>query len=393
MIGRAIAVAALPACLCAAASGAGPALSGADAFNYVVGTQIFGPAYQFTDQPRLVEAAEVMRALGATVIKFQLSKGYADARGNAAAQHPGVHNLGDLAREEPAHRRVLDMPFAHYVLWAHSFAQPPECWRDGLSTNEAANEYREIHDLAVHLLKTYSGSGKAFYLGHWEGDGWLRGDVSRARDERVTPQAVQGMIDWLNTRQRAVDDAMRETAHEQVQVWNYAEVNHVKLAMREGRPAMVNRVLPGAAVDFVSYSSYDTAADPAELREALDYIASQLPPKPGIAGRRVFIGEYGFPRDRYTPAEQDRLSRQVMRVGLAWGCPFVLYWELYNNELDRAGRQRGFWMIDDQRVKQPVYETHRRYYEWARRRAAASGGTAPDDEFRRAASAFLEEMP
>ena len=52
------------------------------------------------------------------------------------------------------------------------------------------------------------------------------------------------------------------------------------------------------------------------------------------------------------------MSRVVMRTGLEWGCPFVLYWELYNNEIYPDGRQRGFWMIDDKGVKQPVYFTH-----------------------------------
>jgi hypothetical protein len=54
-----------------------------------------------------------------------------------------------------------------------------------------------------------------------------------------------------------------------------------------------------------------------------------------------------------------------MRTGLAWGCPFVLYWEMYNNEV-KDGRQRGFWLIDDQGDKQPVYFTLQQYYSNAR---------------------------
>ena len=62
---------------------------------------------------------------------------------------------------------------------------------------------------------------------------------------------------------------------------------------------------------------------------------------------------------------QDNLSRRVMRGGLEWGCPFVLYWEMYNNEV-RDGRQRGFWLIDNEGRKQPVYFTLQKYYEQAR---------------------------
>jgi hypothetical protein len=54
-----------------------------------------------------------------------------------------------------------------------------------------------------------------------------------------------------------------------------------------------------------------------------------------------------------------------MRTGLGWGCPFVLYWEVYNNEV-RDGRQRGFWLIDDIGRKQPVYLTLQQYYQNAR---------------------------
>ena len=361
--------------------------------NYVIGTQTFGAAYQFTDKPRLVETAEAIHALGATVIKFELSRRYADWHGNIATRNPDIQTLVQLARDEPAHRQVLDMPFAFYLLWAHPFGYRPENWRQGLSREAAAQEYRELYDLATHLLKTYAGSGKTFFLGHWEGDGWLRRNVAPFHDPEVTPEAVQGMADWLTVRQRAVDDAKRDVPHAGVELWHYTEVNHVKLALEEERPALVNRVLPRVPVDFVSYSCYDTQADPDLLRRALDYIESKLTPKAGLPGKRVFIGEYGFPAERHSPAEQDRLARQVMRTGLRWGCPFVLYWELYNNEVDPQGRQRGYWMIDDHGVRQPIYATHQRFYTWARQFTGPAGGTTTDAAFRTAAAAFLEDAP
>ncbi|MFA7005595.1 MAG: FAD-dependent oxidoreductase, partial [Verrucomicrobiia bacterium] len=365
------------------------ALSPVERFSYVIGTQTFGAAYQFTSKTRLVETAEAIRDMGATVIKFELARRYASPNGNVPVADPSIQSLADLAQREPSHRHVLDMPFAYYVLWAHTFNGGEGKWRHGFSKEDAAKEYREIYDLAAHLLKTYSDTGKTFFLGHWEGDGFLRGSVKKADDAKVTPEAAQGMADWLATRQRAVDDAKRDTPHRDVQVWHYTEVNHVKLAMDEGRPALVNRVLPQVPVDFVSYSSYDTAKDPALLKRALDYIESKLTPKPGIVGKRVFIGEYGFPATRHTPQEQDRLARGVMRAGLEWGCPFVLYWELYNNEVEPDGRQRGFWLIDDKGVKQPAYETHRRFLSWARTFVAGRKlrtGEAPTEvEFREAA--------
>jgi hypothetical protein len=43
------------------------------------------------------------------------------------------------------------------------------------------------------------------------------------------------------------------------------------------------------------------------------------------------------------------------------GVPVVLYWQIYNNALT-DGRQRGFWLIDDDARKQPVYFTLPQYY-------------------------------
>jgi hypothetical protein len=45
--------------------------------------------------------------------------------------------------------------------------------------------------------------------------------------------------------------------------------------------------------------------------------------------------------------------------------PVRLYWEMYNNEV-RDGRQRGFWLINDEGRRQPVYFTLQKYYEEAR---------------------------
>jgi hypothetical protein len=39
---------------------------------------------------------------------------------------------------------------------------------------------------------------------------------------------------------------------------------------------------------------------------------------------------------------------------------------MYNNEVDKDGKQRGFWLIDDKGVKQPVYYVHQRLLQWAR---------------------------
>ena len=190
------------------------------------------------------------------------------------------------------------------------------------------------------------------------------------------------MIDWLATRQKAIDDAKRATPHRNVQVYQYTEANLVHEAIA-GRPTVAKDVIPNVDIDYVSYSAYDSLGDIAnKLPPALDYLASRLRPKPAIQGPRVFIGEYGFAARTYSEAERDRKSREIMRIGLEHGCPFILCWQMYNNEYS-DGAENGYWLIDDKGAKVPLWHTHHDFYEQARRfRREAKGAYSPTD-FRR----------
>jgi hypothetical protein len=408
----------------AAKSGAG-SISGAETFNYIVGTQTIGATYQFTQESVLVETAQAILDMGSNLLKFTLGRGYqrmmlkpsktaypetmqfllnqgSDARNvprikfpgasvEASPENPAIQTLTDLARTEPSYRKVFAMPFAYYVIWTYAFT--PRWWLKGFSAEDQDKEYQEIYSLVAYLLKTYKGTGKTFFLGHWEGDWHLRPDLNTQTDAGVTPESLQGMTDWLNTRQRAIDDAKRRTPHDGVQVYHYTEVNHVSAVSMAGRPSVTNRVLPQTNVDYVSYSTYDSLDDiPNKIPRALDYIESKLPSKAGIAGKRVFIGEYGFAAHTYPEAERDRRSRQVMRIGLEWGCQFVLCWQMYNNEFSN-GVENGYWLIDNHCVKQPLWHTLADFYREARRYVAdckrQTGRLPAEAEFRRFALGLL----
>jgi hypothetical protein len=398
---------------------------GDETFNYILGTQTIGATYQFTQESVLVETAQAILDMGSNLLKITMGRGYqrmmlkpskaaypetmqyllnqgSDARDTlrikfpgasveAPPENPAIQTLTDLARTEPSYRKVLAMPFAYYVIWTYAFT--PRWWLKGFSAEEQDQEYREIYAFVAHLLKTYNGTGKTFFLGHWEGDWHLRPDLNSQTDAGVTPESLQGMIDWLNTRQRAIDDAKRRTPHHGVQVYHYTEVNHVSAVSMAGRPSVTNRVLPRTNVDFVSYSTYDSLDDiPNKIPRALDYIESKLPTKAGIASKRVFIGEYGFAAHTYPEPERDHRSRQVMRIGLDWGCPFVLCWQMYNNEFSN-GVENGYWLIDNHGVKQPLWHTLADFYREARRYVAnckrQTGRLPAEGEFRRFALGLL----
>jgi len=372
-----------------------------EGFNYVAGTQTALSLYQFTDDTLLVETARGIRELGSNAVKLSMSARYCTIE-YRLPRDERIRSLADLATLEPSFRQVLEMDFRYYLFWAYSFSQyrggggqaDLVSFIDGFSIEESEQVYRELYDLSRHLLATYSGTGKVFYIGHWEGDWHLRPDYDRTRP--LDPRTVEGMIAWLRTRQRAVDDAKREVPHHDVELYHYTEVNLVRRGLN-GEPCAATLVVPAVDVDYVSYSAWDSTNNPksaGDMRQslfsALDFLEGQLRPKAGLPpGRRVWIGEFGYPAIQHTAEDADRRTRWVLRSGLEWGCPFVLYWEFYNNEAEPDGTQRGYWMVDDHGNRAPVYLTYAAYYRQARELVAAHvaehGRPPTPQEFGRAA--------
>lgn len=337
-------------------------------FSLVVGTQVIGPKYQFTDQPALTEMAKAIEELGSDTLKLSVSRKYDKVY--HIERDPRIKSVRDLVSMEPSFKAAFDMPFRNIMFWLYPFSDTLKSFRKGsISQAESDQIYREIYDFTAYLLKTYSGSGKSFFIGNWEGD-W---HTIPGFDAKLapTPEALEAMRNWLILREKAVSDARRDTAHSGVNVYFYVEINLVSKAMTEDRPSIVNKVLPHIKADFVSYSSYDISNKAMkaggekgrkQLFDALDYIEKHLP-ESDIPGKRVMIGEYGLTLESLDDGEQQRMhTADLMKWGLEWGCPFVLYWELYCNEInERTGEHRGHWLIDDKGVKQPVWHLHREF--------------------------------
>ena len=362
--------------------------------NMLLGTQAIGGRYHFTQDEPLLESAKLIAELGSGIMKFSISQqaSFGKTKTNVLVRDPSLKTLTDIASKEPTHRAVLDMPFTHFFIWAYPFTT-----QGSAGTFKAAErdlEYREIHDLAAHLMRTYSGSGKKFYLGHWEGDWHLRPHLE---PQQPFPEHYgENFIAWLKVRQQAIDDAKRDTPNQNVEVWHYTEANLVEPFLKGG-PCLANDILPQVDVDFVSYSCYDSLQRGIrdDLRATLNHIESKLKPKPAIQGKRVFIGEYGFPARRYSPEEQNRKSIETMIAAIEWGCPFVLYWQLYDNE-GTTEKPGGFWLIDEKNQKQPIWHTHQRYFTWAKQYLTdikqRSGHYPTEAEFRAAALEYLRQQ-
>jgi hypothetical protein len=299
-----------------------------NAFAQVVGTQIIGPAYKFGKEDATVEGAREIAKLGSRILKVQM---------------PSPAQFTEL----------VGMPFTHYLLWFRTGNE----WKQGMTPELRRKEYNATYLFAKDLLTRRDTTGKTFFIGHWEGDWALLPNMDP--NGEFDAKAAAAMVEWLNIRQEAVDDARREVPYTRCRVYTYAEVNRVMDAFKGGKQRMINAVIPKTNVDFLSYSAYDVQTQPAEtVRAALDYANQQLPPKAGLPARRVFIGECGL---SWTACGGDgkvheQRNREILAKFLAWRPAIVLYWQLYNNEV-KDGKQVGFWLIDDKNRKTPLYET------------------------------------
>jgi len=229
-------------------------------------------------------------------------------------------------------------------------------WRNGITAEQKLDEQKQFYELTKYLLTTCKGTGKTFVLQHWEGDWLIRGNYDKNADP--TPKAISGMIGWLNARQEGVNQARKEVGTDGVWVYHAAEVNRVVSTMKQGRPNMVDKVLSHTQLDLVSYSAWDATAEYSGnsqiLREALDFIAKNTPDSVEFGNRNVYLGEFGMPENNHPSDKIQKVIPGAVETALNWGCPYIVYWQLYCNELKDKQQKppvksndavRGFWLI------------------------------------------------
>ena len=328
----------------------------------IVGCTHVAGLYNLTDKDFLNEGADQLLGLGARVIKLWFTpnpaKGY-----SFNSDWPKIRHAVDLAKT-PYYRAVFAKPFTTFILETFVPKGEGHSYQNGLSREEAAIERTEIYELARYLLTEYKGTGKTFILQNWEGD-WILTNPKFTKEP--TPVAIQGMIDWLNVRQDAVEQARKEIGMHGVTVAHAAEVNLVARAM-EGKVTVTNDVLPKTHCDLYSYSCWDTLRNPERFRKALDYLASKAPDSKLFGSKNVFIGEYGAPENEpgMGPEKQMEIVKSATETALRWGARYVVYWELYCNEKagEYEGRPknqdcRGFWLIRPDGAKALVWDYFR----------------------------------
>lgn len=278
-----------------------------------------------------------------------------------------------------------------WVRWGRADLKEGNIWNNWESNNlndadikrEMDEEYQETKNLAKHLLTINPNYPRKFYLGNWEGDWLLKG--GEGSNDEPTDDRIKGMTLWFKVRQKAVDDARIEVGDKtKSSVYHYMEINKVRDGLDENKPRLVNKILPNVNVDYVSISAYDIQNLPGDkIKNMIDHINNTLKPKEHISGRRVFIGECGHSvRARaeggytinFNPLEHEIINRDIFIKFLEARVPYILYWEMYNNELSMSiksnngklsapNQQVGFWLIDNEGYKWPLYDTLNRLYQ------------------------------
>jgi len=334
-----------------------PSLRG-KAMSDIIGSAHVAGLYHFSsDKDFLNEGADALLAMGTRVIKLWFYNGVETPEDKYPfnSQWPKAASLVEGA-QTPYWRELFNKPFTTYILNTMAMGEPHYYWVHGITDAQAREEERQMYELAKFFLGEYRGSGKTFILANHETDWHMK--PTPGPQYETPPEVFPRAIKWFQARQRGVERARADVGMHGVSVFHAGEVVNVVASMEKGQKNMVTEVLPQVRFDLISYSAYDASIyggiqDPANLKKALEYIKAHTLPGEHFGEKNIFIGEFGLPEMDYSDKDQKRSVRDVVETGLEWGCPYIVYWQIYCNEAKAGckppfkGNQdfRGFWLI------------------------------------------------
>lgn len=291
----------------------------------ILGATHMNPLYSFTQKPVMEEGADVLRNMGSRAIKLWYGPDY---KTNYPWHHswPTVNNITELAQTDYFQTMFGDPGFSTYSLELATFDKH-KSWSDGLAGYEYNIIYDEVYDFATYLLTNYNNSGKTFIFQNWEGDNNLGEDASATK--------VQGMIDWLNCRQDAINAAVSNSVSSNVWVYGAAECNKVGQPDWSG-PRMITDVFPYLQMDLYSYSDWYTRTNEVYLLEDINRIKLYAPDSATFGHENVMLGEFG--QNRTAAGEQGNYdaSRVEYEIGMDCGVRFALYWCVYDTNTNKS---------------------------------------------------------
>ena len=328
----------------------------------IIGSSHVLQRYYFGEEDCLNQGAAALLDMGSKVIKIWYYNGGETPDIMYPWNSNWPTNITSLTEglNNTHYTELFEKPFKTFVMNVASFVHPtdPYYWQESITQPQVDQEEAEFYEFTKALLQKYAGTGKIFVLQHHEGDWHTRGHTDAEKDP--LPGVHERMIEWLNARQRGVTKAREEMNAQNVFVYHAAEINLVAKSMLEDKPNIVNKVLPFTHLDLVSYSCYDTSIGPAldgntkQLGNAVRYIKKNMPDSEAFGDNNVYLGEFGVPENDYTPKQIKTVMKNTVTTGLKENCPYIIYWQLYDNEISNTnaippiklnGDLRGFWLV------------------------------------------------
>ena len=230
---------------------------------------------------------------------------------------------------------------------------------------------QEYYDFTKYLLSNYQDSKKVFsIMPVVTMDRWLSGrDLASDESPGVctesdsAPKArIDNMIAYISTISNAIHRAAQENSASKSKVYLTCEINSFTCA--QNNPAIkqaINSVIPHAGCDLVGLAGYELLYysstvhrnDPNFLRQAFNYLASQVPDHPDFpGGKNIVISEVGLREQQGTQSDADWFVNTFLKTALNWGMPHVQLWALgychvYNPTIEQQGNSQicpGWWM-------------------------------------------------
>ena len=348
-----------------------------------IGLQHFQPCYFINATlPCLLDGAQLINSrVGSRLFKFALKQStpqmYPWNNVGQWAWPRSVSSLAELASTNQIRtllsQTFLGTNFTTFVIWAYTIGLDDGYWCRGVITDaDQEKETTQFHDLTLHLMSSYAGSGVTFVLEHWEGD-WAARCGNYNTSVPPAPQVVSNMVKWLQARQSGVESGRRTWCALQrdtlnapldcadqkeimrtaaVSVMNSCEVNLVLASIQSAFPNLIRSVVPHVSLDMLSYSSYEAQSNPQLLGSALDFMYSQMNKSTGAPQRPIFITDWGVPLEQVDPAQAVAVAKTVLSTALSRSfVAHIFHWQIINNELkDVPGNCAG--------LSAPVFESN-----------------------------------
>jgi hypothetical protein len=248
------------------------------------------------------------------------------------------------------------MGWTDVVFTTFSFANGvTNWWWVDVSKTKLDDEYQEIYDFTEYLLTTYNNSGITFTLQGLEQD-WNMNSPTYNPVAESTRRYVDNFCAWFGVRQKAVEDARKNTAHSNVTVLHALEPNRIFDAYSNPNVSrLIRDVAPRLTTDRIHYSAYDSTIDAGGWRASLaDWINYYSPLfrqslkriKKAWPGVEIVISELGWPENELPIGfNVSTMIETIRAIAEEEGCKALIYWIVFDNEGSAPPGNRGYWLI------------------------------------------------